>query len=92
MNLLSRLFGKSPAAPAATTDPILYKSCRIYPQPVKGAGGYRVAARIEKDFGAQIKTHQLIRADTCTSLDEATETSVAKARQAIDQLGDAIFA
>lgn len=89
MNLLSRLFAKP--APA-TPDPILHKDCRIFPQPVKGAGGYRIAARIEKDFGAQVKIHTLIRADTCTSLDEATTTSIAKARQAIDQLGDALFA
>lgn len=33
-----------------------------------------------------------LRADTCASLDEATATSVPKARQAIDQLGDALFA
>jgi hypothetical protein len=90
MNLLSRLFGKS-APEAKTVDPILHKDCRIYPQPVKDAGGYRVSAVIEKDFGAQVKTHHLIRADTCTSLEEATSHSVAKARQAIDQLGDTLF-
>ncbi len=91
MNLLSRLFGKS-APEAKASDPILHKSCRIYPQPVKAAGGYRVSARIEKDFGGTTKTHLLIRADTCTTLEEATDTSIAKAKLAIDQLGDTIFA
>lgn len=89
MNLLSRLFGKP--APAAEPDPILYKDCRIFPQPIKDGSGYRLAARIEKDFGDQVKVHRLIRADTFTALDEASETSVAKAKLAIDQLGDALF-
>ena len=91
MNLLSRLFGKS-APEAKSPEPILHKSCRIYPQPAKDGAGYRVSARIEKDFGDTVKTHLLIRADTCTTLEEATDTSVAKARLAIDQLGDTIFA
>lgn len=70
MSLLSRLFAKpAPKIP----DPILHKSCRIFPQPVKDGSGYRVAARIEKDFHGQVKVHQLIRADTCTSLEETTQ-------------------
>lgn len=89
MSLLSRLFSKP--APK-TPDPILHKDCRIFPQPIKEGATYRISARVEKDFGGQVKTHTLIRADTCTSLDEATDISTAKARQAIDQLGDALFA
>ena len=89
MNFFSRLFSK-PAAKAP--DPILHKDCRIFPQPIKEASGYRIAARIEKDIGGQVKAHLLQRADTCTSLEEATDISTAKARQAIDQLGDTLFA
>lgn len=89
MNLLSRLFAK---APVKTPDPILHKSCRIFPQPVKDGATYRIAARIEKDFGLTVKTNLLQRADTCTSLEEATAISTAKAKQAIDQLGDTLFA
>ncbi len=91
MNLLSRLFGRS-APEAKAVDPILHKSCRIFPQPAKDGGGFRLAARIEKDFGDQVKVHHLIRADTFTSLEEATDTSIAKAKLAIDQLGDTLFA
>lgn len=91
MNLLSRLFGKSAPAAALAPEAILHKDCRIFPQPVKDTGGYRIAARIEKDFDGQVKTHLLIRADTCTTLEEAVTTSVSKARLAIDQLGDTIF-
>ena len=89
MSLLSRLFSKpAPKAP----DPILHKDCRIFAQPVAASGGYRVAARIETDLGGQTKTHLLQRADTCSSLQEATDLSIAKAKQAIDQLGAALFA
>jgi hypothetical protein len=89
MSLLSRLFSKSTPK---TPDPILHKDCRIFSQPVAASGGYRIAARIEKDFAGQIKTHLMQRADTCTSLSEATDLSIAKAKQAIDQLGDTLFA
>lgn len=88
MNLLSRLFGKTePAAPQA----ILHNGCRIFPQPVREGGVYRIAARIEKDADGTVKVHQLIRADTRPTLDEAMEATITKAKQAIDQLGDALF-
>lgn len=89
MPFLSRLFGKS-AAPKGP-EPVLHKDCRILPLPIKEAAGYRIAARIEKDFGGETRVHQLVRADTSTSLEDAVAASVAKARQAIDQLGDDLF-
>lgn len=91
MNFLSRLFGKSTPAAAAAAEPVLHKDFRIFPQPIKEGGVFRIAARIEKDFGGEVKTHNLIRADTRTSLDEAMTASTDKAIQAIDQLGDALF-
>ena len=86
MSLLSRLLPK-PAAP----DPILHKGFRIFPLPIREGGVFRIAARIEKDFATGVKTHNLIRADTCTSQDEAAAVSLDKAKQAIDQLGDTLF-
>ena len=90
MNFFSRLFGKP--GPAVAPEAILHKDCRIIPVPIKDGGTYRISARIEKDFGPETKTHTLIRADTRTTLDEANEASIAKAMQAIDQLGDTLFA
>ena len=88
MSLLSRLFGKTePKSP----EPVLHKDYRIYPQPVKDGATFRIAARIEKDIDGATKTHNLIRADTRTSLEEAETASLDKARQAIDQLGDTLF-
>jgi hypothetical protein len=88
MNFLTRLFGKSASS---APEAILHKGCRIFPEPVREGGSYRIAARIEKDFDGVTKTHQLIRADTSAALDEATEQSVSKAKMAIDQLGDTLF-
>jgi hypothetical protein len=88
MNLLSRLFGKSAAT---APEPVLHKDFRIFPQPIREGSVFRIAARIEKEIGGEIKTHQLIRADTRTSLDEATEATIDKAKQAIDQLGNTLF-
>lgn len=89
MPFFSRLFGK--AAPAAP-EPVRHKGCRIYPERVKEPGGWRVAARIEKDQGGETSVHHLRRADVFTSPDEAETTSIAKAKLAIDQLGDDLFA
>lgn len=89
MNLLSRLFGKSaPKSPQA----VLHKDFRIFPQPIREGVVYRIAARVEKDIEGTTRVHHLIRADTRGSLDEATEATIAKARLAIDQLGEALFA
>ena len=90
MPFFSRLFGKA-AAPAAAPEPVLHKGCRIFPEPEKAPGGYRVAARIEKDIAGNLKTHHLIRADIFSSLEDAQDTSLSKAKLAIDQLGDSLF-
>lgn len=91
-SFLSRLFGKSEPSTAATGPaPILHNDFRIFPDPIKEGGVFRIAARVEKTIDGTVKTHHLIRADTRSSLDEATEASIAKAKQAIDQLGDTLF-
>ena len=90
MSLFSRLFGGNKSA-TENSQAEEYNGCRIYSEPAKAEGGYRIGARIEKDFGDQTKTHQLIRADVISSPDEARTTSLNKAKQVIDQLGDSIF-
>ena len=91
-SFLFRLFGKADA-PQATKgpEPILHHDFRILPNPIREGSVFRIAAQIEKTIDGTVKTHQLIRADTRNSLEEATEASVAKAKQAIDQLGDTLF-
>ncbi|NEX47851.1 HlyU family transcriptional regulator [Pseudotabrizicola algicola] len=89
-SFLSRLFGKSDT-PAPEAEPILHNDFRIFPEPIKEGSIFRIAARVERTVNGEVKTHHLIRADTRPSHDEAVEASVAKAKQAIDQLGDGLF-
>ena len=91
-SFLSRLFGKSEPAAAKGAEPILHNDFRIFPDPIKEGAVFRIAARVEKTIDGTVKTHHLIRADTRSSAEEATDASIAKAKQAIDQLGDTLFA
>ncbi len=92
MSWFSRLFGgkteAGPTGPDTAGKPEEHKGFSITPAPIPEGGQYRVAARIEKDG----QRHDLVRADTMASLDEARSISVAKARQMIDEQGDRIFA
>lgn len=89
MSIFSKLFGGGGSKPKA--EPVLHNDYRIFPEPVQEQGGFRVAARIEKGDGDAAQTHTMIRADKCQSMEEATETSVLKAKILIDQQGDSIF-
>ncbi|MDV7145011.1 HlyU family transcriptional regulator [Tropicimonas sp. TH_r6] len=89
MSILSRLFGGGGGKPAA--EPEIYKGFNVFPEPIKEAGGYRVAARIEKEIDGEVKTHQLIRADVCQSETDAQEISANKAKILIDEKGDGVF-
>ncbi|MCC7320311.1 MAG: hypothetical protein IT542_04955 [Rubellimicrobium sp.] len=90
MSLLSRLFGGRPGqdrGPASSTAAEDHKGFVITPKPIREGGQFRVAALIEKDG----RSHQLVRADTMASLDEAVALSRSKARQMIDEQGDRLF-
>lgn len=89
MSLLSRLFGGSKAPAEAESE--TYEGFQITPTPVKESGGYRIAARIEKEVGGEMKVHEMIRADTYADPDTAKDAALAKARQVIDFEGDRIF-
>ncbi len=58
---------------------------------MRAAGGFRVAARIEKDIAGETRTHHMVRADMCDSLDTALEVTTNKAKMLIDQQGNALF-
>ncbi|MEX0287373.1 MAG: HlyU family transcriptional regulator [Paracoccaceae bacterium] len=91
MSFLSKLFGGGGGKEPAKAEAVEHAGFRIYPDPVKEQGGYRVAARIEKDVEGETKSHDMIRADTYASPDTASDASVSKAKQFIDQMGDRIF-
>ena len=88
MPLFSKLFG---GGSSKEPEPETYQGFRIYPTPEKESGGYRLAARIEKEVGGETRRQHFIRADVFSSEDEARAASVRKAKQLIDESGDALF-
>jgi hypothetical protein len=85
MALFSKLFGggKTPeAAPSET-----YKDFAITPVPQKESGGWRLAARVEKDGREQM----VIRSDVLQTKELAETVSIAKAKQVIDEQGERLF-
>lgn len=88
MSFLKKLFGGNTEA---ETPIETYKDFRIIPAPMPEGSKYRLSARIEKDVDGQVRTHQVIRADTFESLEQANEVSLAKARQVIDEQGKSLF-
>ena len=93
MSLLKRLFGGggSDGNGVAAAEPETFGDYRIFPEPQKDGAGYRIGARIEKDFGEETKVHHLIRADVIADYDECVSATVAKCKQLIEQQGDRIF-
>lgn len=91
MSLFSRLFGGGPAKDAPAPEPVLHEGYEIRPAPTRAEGGWRIAATIEKEVGGARRTHGLVRADVIADRDAAVAASVAKARQVIDQQGEALF-
>ncbi|MFT6426380.1 MAG: hypothetical protein ACJAXG_000433 [Celeribacter sp.] len=91
MSLLSKLFGGKSKAKPKDIDPEFYKEFLIFPDPVRADGGFRIAARIEKEIAGEVKVHNLMRVDTLPSEEEANQASINKAKVFIDQMGDRVF-
>ncbi len=91
MSLWSRLFGSNQEKEAASARAEEHKGFRITPKPIREGGHYRIAARIEKEVAGVPRVHDLVRADTVASPDEAHALSLAKARQVIDEQGERLF-
>jgi hypothetical protein len=89
MSILSRLFGGGGGKSAR--EPEIYKDFRIFPEPQSHSGGFRIAARIEKEVGGTTKRHDLLRADVVQSAEEAERFSILKAKQVIDEQGERLF-
>jgi hypothetical protein len=91
MPLWSRFFGDKQAKAPASAPSEEHKGFRITPKPIHEGGQYRIAARIEKEVAGVPRVHDLVRADTVASPDEARALSLAKARQVIDEQGERLF-
>ncbi|MDO1585054.1 HlyU family transcriptional regulator [Rhizobium oryzicola] len=84
--------GKAEGKATPASEPQIHEGCRIFAEPMKEGGQYRLAGRIEKEVEGQILVRTFVRADVFTSLDDALECTFRKARQIIDQNGPSLFA
>ena len=92
MSFLKSLFGGGKSAAASDvgrrTD---YNGFVIEATPYMANGQYQVAGTISKATDGVRKEHKFVRADRFASLEDATNTSIMKGQQMIDQLGDRLF-
>ncbi len=91
MGLFSRLFGGQKEQPKVEVEPVEYKGFLIYQEALPEGGQYRIAGRITKQFGEELKTHRFIRSDVLPSETDANEFMLKKAQMFVDQMGDNIF-
>jgi len=88
----SKLFGAGDAKQAATVfETETYKGFVIAPQPKANGGQFNIAGSIRKEGEQDGPSHDFIRADTFTSVEEAVRYTLIKARQIIDQQGERLL-
>ncbi|MGI9352744.1 MAG: HlyU family transcriptional regulator [Rhizobiaceae bacterium] len=93
MSFLKKLFGSggtNGTTPKALAE-FSYEGYQILTMPMKEGDQFRVCALIRKEFDGEFKEHRLIRADICSTADEASDIATRKAQQMIDEQGDRIF-
>ncbi|GMQ48727.1 HlyU family transcriptional regulator [Vibrio sp. 10N] len=91
MGFFSKLFGGGKAPEPKQVEPVEYKGFLIYQEAIAENGQYRIAGRITKAFGEEIKEHRFIRSDVLGSEGDANEMMLKKAKMFIDQMGETIF-
>ncbi len=90
MSLFSKLFGGGgKSEPEARVE--TYEGFRISARPIAEGNSYRICALIEKEVDGETLSHELIRADTVQSAEDARAMSVRKAKQAIDEQGERLL-
>ncbi|TKT80326.1 HlyU family transcriptional regulator [Aquamicrobium sp. LC103] len=95
MSFLKRLFGggssEAPAAKTTASDPVDYKGFSIQATPFQEGGQYQTCGVIRKEIGGETKEYRFIRADRFTSVDDATDITLRKAKQLVDEQGERLF-
>ena len=89
-NLFKSLFS-STGSPAKTADPVDYKGFTIEAAPIDEDGKYRTAGYISGELDGETRRVQFIRADQNGELQTAINHSIVKARQIIDEQGNALL-
>ena len=93
MSFLKKLFGGGDKSPdsAGPVEESEYKGFQIVTTPINEGGQFRVCAMISKDVDGEMKTHKLIRADMCSTKEEASTIAMRKSQQMIDEQGERVL-
>lgn len=94
MSFLKKLFGGGDSKSNGATKPVdelTYEGFHIASTPMDEGGQFRVCAVITKEIDGEVKTHKMIRADMSGNQQEASDISMRKAQQMIDEQGERIF-
>ena len=92
MSFFRKLFGGGDKTATDTSAAqVDYNGYLIETTPMPEGGQFRVCATISKDVDGATKTHQLIRADICSTAQEASDMAIRKSKQVIDERGDRLF-
>ncbi|NVK29606.1 MAG: hypothetical protein HWE20_01290 [Gammaproteobacteria bacterium] len=83
MGWLSKLFGSK-----AKTQEESYKTLKIIAAPQPANGQFRLHGFIESEQGERV---EFIRADLYTTQEQASEFTIRKAKQIIDERGGKVF-
>jgi hypothetical protein len=94
MSFLKSLFGRKDAAPAAPAGPLKsveHNGFTIHATPYQDGGQYQLCGIVEKTIDGELRTHRFVRADRFPGVQEATDFTIVKGQQLVDQQGETIF-
>ncbi len=91
MSFLKKLFGGSSPQSAAAPKTIEHKGFTIAATPYKDSGQYQTCGVSSSDQDGARREPKFIRADRFSTLEEATDFSLGKGRQIVDQQGERLF-
>ena len=95
MSFWKNLFGGAASTESAapkTLAEIEHGGFTIRAEPYRAEGGqWQTAGTVQKTTDGETKEHRFVRADRFGSAEEATEFSLTKGRQLVDQLGEKVF-
>lgn len=87
--ILRALSGRRTDGPAEIAEREQYQGFELQARPIREGGYWRVAGRICRANDPDGPYHDFIRVDTMASHDEVVQLSLTKARQIVDERGEA---
>lgn len=90
--MFGKIFKSLFSKPEVQIEPVEFDGYFVTPiLEDSGGGRYYTSAKISKEINGEMKETMFIRADSHTSIDQAQEHSLIKAKQIIKEQGDTMF-